>query len=79
MSLLNVTKGKTTSHTILQERRITTSRHLKKRHIKKVFVELKRRKQVENIAVFVELKKNKVAFNFLYAYWWLFKINKKII
>jgi hypothetical protein len=36
-------------------------------HIKKVFVELKRRK-VENLAVFLELKrKNKIAFNFLYA------------
>jgi hypothetical protein len=37
-------------------------------YIKKVFVELKRRKQIENLAVFVESKrKNKITFNFLYA------------
>jgi hypothetical protein len=33
--------------------------HFKKMHIKKVFVELKRRKQGENSAVFVELKTKK--------------------
>jgi hypothetical protein len=33
-------------------------------HTKKVFVELKRRKQVENLAVF---EKNKIAFNFLHV------------
>jgi hypothetical protein len=40
-------------------KKIQTSRHFKKMHIKKVLVELKRRKQVENIAVFVELKRKK--------------------
>jgi hypothetical protein len=41
-------------------KKIKTSRHLKKMHIKKVFVELKRRKQVENLVVFVELKRTKL-------------------
>jgi hypothetical protein len=37
-------------------------------YIKKVFVGLKRRKQVDNLAFLVELKrKNKIFFNFLYA------------
>jgi hypothetical protein len=36
-----------------------TSRHFKKMYFKKVFVELKRRKQVENLAVFAELKSKK--------------------
>jgi hypothetical protein len=41
------------------------SSNFKKMHIEKVFIELKRRKYVENL---VELnRKNKTAFNFLYA------------
>jgi hypothetical protein len=31
---------------------LCTSRHFKKLHIQKIFVELKRRKQVENLAIF---------------------------
>jgi hypothetical protein len=42
-------------------KKIQTSRHFKKMHIKKVLVELKRRKQVENIAVFVELKRKNMS------------------
>jgi hypothetical protein len=42
-----------------------TSRHFKKMHIIKAFFELKRRKQVEILAVLAE--KNKIAFNFLYT------------
>jgi hypothetical protein len=44
-----------------------TSRHFKKMHIKKNFVELKGRKQAENLAVFVELKRRK-------QYWLQFSI-----
>jgi translation initiation factor IF-3 len=40
-------------------KKIKTSRHFKKTHIKKVFVELKRREQVVNLAVFVELNRKK--------------------
>jgi hypothetical protein len=40
-------------------KKIKTNRHFKKMHFKNLFVELKRRKHVENLAVFVELKRKK--------------------
>jgi hypothetical protein len=40
-------------------KKIKTSKDFKKTHIKKVFVELKRRIKVENSAVFVKFNRNK--------------------
>jgi hypothetical protein len=40
-------------------KKINTIRDFEKMHIQKVFVKLKRRKQVENSAVFAKFKRNK--------------------
>jgi hypothetical protein len=52
--------GKSIETLDLRKKQERTSRHFKKMHIKKfIVVELKRRKQVENLVVFVELKRKK--------------------
>jgi hypothetical protein len=43
-------------------------------HIKNVSVELKRRKEAENLEVFVELKRKKQDCLQFSTLWWLFKI-----
>jgi translation initiation factor IF-3 len=60
-------------------KKLKTSRHFKKTHIKKVFVKLKRREQVVNLAVFVELKRKKTRMPSIFytlsrnkTFWWLF-------